>query len=672
MNGSELLDFSQTYPELFYRLMQEVIGELDLKTVAQNFLRIALDAVSATSGSLAILRGDYLVLAIINLEGKVYENTFLQVGDTLRRGLAGWVLRNRTPALVPDTREDERWLRASYETSRSVISIPIIVKGDNVVGVLTVGHQEAGFFKEKHLTSLLALAHVGGIGLLNALTYSASKQQAVFMRSLARSAAAVAGLPEGKNLVQTILEETRRAAQVETLALARFLPVANSLAITASVGIAADELLGFRFPPEAQDSEQNCAPLERLLGIAARQLACFPVHIKEEKTALLIAVNPSTGIFSPDERQFLQGAADLIGTVLWHSSLFAQLQNAYNQYRELFNDTLEWIFITDLQGKIVEANRCAKESLNYRWEDLRGGVLSITDVHRLPLDLLPEDLTAIPSEPPISYESTAFSKDGRPVPVKVYVRRIIMNSRPHLQWIMRDMTERKRLDQLRNDLLDIIYHDIRSPLGNIVSGVGVLQEECAESETAMGVLGILKRSADSIRRLTDNLLDVGRLESGEAVLNLVWVRPEELISQAVEVVEPTAQVRGHRIVVKVSDGLPEIKCDADMVQRVLINLLDNALKHTPAGGEIEVGAEVHGKDEVMFWVHDDGPGIAPDARERIFDKYTRASTGVRGLGLGLAFCRMAVEAHGGKIGVESEPGDGSKFYFTLPIEAKPR
>ncbi len=672
MESSDLVDFSQTYPELFCRLARDVIGELDLKTVAQNLLRIALEAVDATSGSLAVLRGDYLVLAIINLGGKIYENTFLQVGDTLRRGLAGWVFRNRAPALVSDTRKDERWLSASYETSRSVISVPIVVKNETVVGVLTVGHPEVGFFKDSHLAALLAIAHAGGIGLLNALTYSASKQQAVFMRSLARSAAAVAASPEGKNVAQIILEETRRAAQVETLALARFLPVANSLAITESVGIAADDLLGFRFPSGSQEAEQGCTPIEKLLGIPGRQVACFPVPIKDEKTGMLIAVNPSSGVFSPDERQFLQGAADLIGTALWHFSLVTQLQNAYTQYRELFNDTLEWIFITDLQGKIVEANRRVKEALNYRWEDLRAGALSISEVHHLPLDLLPEELANIPSEPPLSYESTAFSKDGRSVPVQVYVRRIIMNSRPHLQWIMLDMTERKRLDQLRNDLLDIIYHDIRSPLGNIVSGVGLLQEMCVEQETAKGVLGILKRSADRIRRLTDNLLDVGRLESGKAVLNLSRVHPAELIEQAVAAIEPTAQIRHRRITVKVPDALPEVECDADMIQRVLINLLDNAIKHTHADVEIEIGADMAGRDKVAFWVRDDGPGISPEVQERIFDKYARVSTGVRGLGLGLAFCRMAVEAHGGKIGVESEPGDGSKFYFTLPIAAKPR
>ena len=118
------------------------------------------------------------------------------------------------------------------------------------------------------------------------------------------------------------------------------------------------------------------------------------------------------------------------------------------------------------------------------------------------------------------------------------------------------------------------------------------------------------------------------------------------------------------------ENLPKVLCDADMIQRVLINLIGNALKHTPAGSTIVVGANRANEKEVMFWVQDNGPGISPEDQRRIFDKYARATTtGVHGLGLGLAFCRMAVEAHGGKIGVESAEGKGAKFYFTLPIDS---
>ena len=115
--------------------------------------------------------------------------------------------------------------------------------------------------------------------------------------------------------------------------------------------------------------------------------------------------------------------------------------------------------------------------------------------------------------------------------------------------------------------------------------------------------------------------------------------------------------------------LPQIMADGDMIKRVLINLLENAIKYTPQGSQVALGASSH-KDEVEMWVQDNGPGIPPAERERIFDKFTRLHQNdtTRGFGLGLAYCRLAVEAHGGSIWVEGDADSGACFKFTLPIE----
>jgi len=658
-------------PEVLSRLLSEVVGKLDLREVAHSLLNFAMESTGGISGSLAVMRDDHLVLAIINVEGRVYENVFFQMGDTLRKGLAGWVFNHRKPALVHDTEKDERWFKSSLvgETTRSAISVPILAEGQ-VVGVLTVGSKKADAFGEKELEFLQNVARVAGIALANALDYSASRRQARFMSALARSAAAIAETSDANEVVRQILEEARAAARVETLALARFLSDLNVFSITDAAGIGAEDLLGFRFRPQEGSGEgENCPSVDALAGLSGQAKACFVVHVKDAPTGLLIAISPPTGTFTPGERRFLQGAADLIGTALRRLQLFERLQSAYRQYRELFNDTLEWIFITDSKGMVVEANRRAKEYLGYRWEDFRSGTLPISAIHQIPDGVLPDDFSDIPAEPPIAYETVAFSKDGRSVPVRVYVRRVKMNSRPYFQWIMRDLTEHKRLEQLRNDLLAMIYHDIRSPLGNIVSGVEMLQSICEDEPAAQELLEIVKRASDSIRRLTDNLLEVGRMESGNLVLNKASARPKDLIADAVAVLQPKAHSKGQILKVSVPEGLPEVSCDADMIQRVLINLIGNAVKHTPAGTTIVVGARQVNEKEVLFWVQDNGPGIPREKQEHIFDKYARATTGVHGLGLGLAFCRMAVEAHGGKIGVESDDGKGAKFYFTLPINS---
>lgn len=662
---------AQLPAEVLSRLLSDVLGELDLQTVARNLLNIAVEHVGVASGSLAVILDGHLVLALIQVGGRVYENAFFQVGGALRDGLAGWVFNHRKPALVSDTEKDERWLKSSLvgEVTRSAISVPLVAQ-KQVIGVLTLGSKSVNAFDERDLESLRGIAWVGGIALENALAYWVSQRQARFMSALAHSASSVAEIPDSADVVHQILEEARVAAQVGTLALAHFSTDLNAFSVTHAVGIAADSLLGFRFSQQEDDGEIPCPDFDALAGIGRQTKQCFPVHLKDSVAGVLVAISPPTGMFTNDERQFLQGAADLIGTALWHSQLFERLQSAYQQYRELFNDTLEWIFITDYKGRVVEANRRAKEAFGYRWEDMRSGTLPISVVHEIPEGTLPDDFSSIPADPPITYETVAFSKDGQSVPVRVYVRRVQMKGRPYLQWIMRNLTERKQLDQLRNDLLAMIYHDIRSPLGNIVSGVEVLQSVCEGEKQAQEVLEIVSRASESIRRLTDDLLDVGRMESGKLELKKAPSHPKGLIAEAVAALQLKANSKGQILELKVEENLPKVLCDADMIQRVLINLIGNALKHTPAGSTIVVGANRANEKEVMFWVQDNGPGISPEDQRRIFDKYARATTtGVHGLGLGLAFCRMAVEAHGGKIGVESAEGKGAKFYFTLPIDS---
>jgi two-component system clock-associated histidine kinase SasA len=149
------------------------------------------------------------------------------------------------------------------------------------------------------------------------------------------------------------------------------------------------------------------------------------------------------------------------------------------------------------------------------------------------------------------------------------------------------------------------------------------------------------------------------------------VDPIQLITRAVLDVEPVAKGRRQTISANLPDELPPIWVDEDMARRVLINLMENSVKFTPPDGKLEAGASDEG-DWVHMWVKDNGPGIPIAEQDRIFDKFTRLRGGTKssGLGIGLAFCRLAVVGHGGRIWVESEPGVGSAFHFTFPVATK--
>lgn len=256
------------------------------------------------------------------------------------------------------------------------------------------------------------------------------------------------------------------------------------------------------------------------------------------------------------------------------------------------------------------------------------------------------------------------------MPVEVHVRRVEFDETDSIQWILRDITERKELDGLREDLTAMIYHDLRSPLANIVSSLDVLYSLAPEDDkdTVLTVLKIAENSTDRIQRLVSSLLDVNRLESGQPVADQKAVDTIPMIANVVLDVEPVARGRRQTINMDVPKELPSIWVDEDMARRVLINLMENASKFTPANGKLTAGA-LHEGDWVHLWVKDTGPGIPAADQDRIFDKFTRlrGKNKPGGLGIGLAFCRLAVLGHGGRIWVESEPGKGTAFHFTFPV-----
>jgi signal transduction histidine kinase len=220
----------------------------------------------------------------------------------------------------------------------------------------------------------------------------------------------------------------------------------------------------------------------------------------------------------------------------------------------------------------------------------------------------------------------------------------------------------------------MIYHDLRSPLANVVSGLDVLEMmlPADKDPTIRSVLDIAMRSTERVQRLANSLLDTSRLEAGQKIGNPEPNQVIDIVQMALDAVTPAAQGKEVNLEAAVPKGLPRIMADAEMIRRVFINLLENAIKYSKEGMMITVGAKRAG-DFVELWVKDEARGIPKADQARIFEKFTRvqitagATGATKGLGLGLAYCKLAVEGHGGKIWVESEVGKGSRFAFTIPV-----
>jgi PAS domain S-box-containing protein len=675
--------------ELLYDISRELTAALDLSTVLRRVITLSMSNVGAVSGSIIVLdnSGDPIE-GIISIGDRVIENAAKQLSETLNDGLAGWVIRNQSGVLIADTSQDERWLRRPDDHEKqtgpkSAVSVPLIVH-QQLVGVMTLVHPSPNFFLPGHLELIQAIADQAGVAVLNARLFADSQRRARVMTALAESASVITASLDPDEVLQRILSQISEALRVETVFLALVDPQGENLKFAAtSAGKDTDftglqTKIGEGFAGQVAQTgvgqiitdtaihEDYSLEFERNIENKIRAIICAPLKSEGEIIGVLEALNPSEGKFDPDALEVLTGIGSLAGTAINHSRLYEQVQTTEQRYHDLFQDSIDPILISDFEGNILEANRQAEiftglenqallektiRQLLLSEEAIPGldtGGLNLGDIH--------------------SIEAEFTSRDGSSIPIRLYVRSVDVKN---YQWIIRDISERRRLDRLREDLISMIYHDLRSPLANIVSSLDVFDTMLPDDgdPAYRSLLNIALRSTERIQRLTNSLLDMSRLESGQPVVNLFPTSPILLAADSVEAVSPIATSKNQIINIKISADIPQVKIDVDMIRRVLINLLENAVKYSPPDGEITLGADIKA-EQAIIWVQDSGPGIPAEENEHIFDKFTRLNpTGSqKGFGLGLAYCRLAIEGHSGRIWVDSEPGKGSRFSFTLPVE----
>jgi PAS domain S-box-containing protein len=224
----------------------------------------------------------------------------------------------------------------------------------------------------------------------------------------------------------------------------------------------------------------------------------------------------------------------------------------------------------------------------------------------------------------------------------------------------------------RDDMLAIVAHDLRNPLNTIFMSSQLLLETVSESDHPREhrQLAIVQRAADRMNRLIQDLLEIKRIEGGQLMLEKRETQASSVVTEALELLRPIAAASSLRLESEVASDFPPITVDPPRIQQVLSNLVGNAIKFTPAGGQIVLRAKPVDR-EARFVVSDTGPGIAPDALPHIFGRFWQAKRADRrGIGLGLTIAKGIVEAHGGRIWVESQLGAGSSFYFTVPLAAQ--
>jgi signal transduction histidine kinase len=239
---------------------------------------------------------------------------------------------------------------------------------------------------------------------------------------------------------------------------------------------------------------------------------------------------------------------------------------------------------------------------------------------------------------------------------------------------LRNMEERKKVDELKDQFIGLVSHELRTPLTVIMGALNTALSEAPRlsPQETRGLLEDAASESELLSHILENLLELSRSQAHRLTLQLEPLMLEDVVQKTIQVAKRYSSM--HQFVMDLPRTLPPLRADRIRLERILHNLVENAVKYSP-GGEVRVSARQDGNNLVIA-VHDQGPGISPEDQAKLFQPFLRIrqteTDGIKGIGLGLIVCRSLVEAHGGRIWCESNPGQGTTFYFTLPIAGRRR
>ena len=417
---------------------------------------------------------------------------------------------------------------------------------------------------------------------------------------------------------------------------------------------------------------------------ALLELSCFIWITIGGLVALFVVF--SKGAFLMPSLVGLAGFTIFLGMVAWSywpGRTPAELLIVYNRCRSMLDNLPVGVYRSTSDGRILEANRTFAEIL---------GCENVDEVKKVNINDVFVNKSDRIGQLEKLRDSTVFAefelrrKDGQSVWVRDYPKATLATNgnvdymdgvivQTHgIEAVVRAITEHRRLEIMKDHFISAATHELRTPLVSIKGYADFILAEDPKSPlgNVISLVDIVRRNADRLLQLSDDLLDVQRMETGKVHLRIQTVDLKTLVKECVQEVQPLITQKGQHLHLELAPGPIAVQADPLRLSQALLNLLNNAIKFTPEKGDITLGIE-EDSGEIQFYVRDTGIGISRPDLERVFDPFAAIEkpSYFKGTGLGLSLTKRLIEAHGGRI-LASSPGKGQGATFTLVLPKKKR
>ncbi len=655
-----------------------------VELVAQNFGYYAVNVFEVDAASeYAAFRA-----STVESEGSGREGLRLRVGE---EGIVGWVAGSGQPLMVDDVSREPRFrFDPAVADTRSEVAVPIRL-GDKVVGVLDVLSDEVDAFDESVLGTLETLAHSLAVAMENARLYEEERRRSEELSALLDTAQALASSLDLEEVLEIVARQVKALTQADGGRIYLLEPDGQTLRPLVALGVEAEEMMAFSFgigqgitgQVAATGNAEVVNDVHRdprglhIPGTTQEPMSmlCVPLAIKGDVAGVMAVSRFGERPFDDQDLQLAISMASHAATAIENSRLYQSVADRETKLRDQIESAADAIFNLDPQGRLTLFNGEAERLSGFRRDEVLG--------YHYTQMLWPEQTEQMRSllSPDVggevlqqAYEIDFLDKWGQRVPMEIRVSALERAGRLEgWQVIGRDVSERRRLEEMKSQFLATVSHDLRTPLASIMGFTEMLVEGSPGPLTEIQdeFLGIVFENSQRLMALVNDLLDISKLEVGRTSLVVKTIELPRLIAGVIDEMSPLTYRKNISLEVDCAETLPPTQGDQRRLEQVLNNLLSNAVKFTPEGGRVEVKAELEG-EQLVVTVRDTGLGIPPDDLPHLFQPFHRGGNvteqAIEGTGLGLSIAKALVEAHGGDMGVESELGKGSTFWFTLPVK----